>query len=195
MKQKISVQLPEELFARLEAATEQRGTTRTAVVEAALKQFLSDGAEADDDAALRRRLEWMSDQLEQLERDLRIVNETVALHARFDLTVMPAIPQPQQRAACLLGQERFEVFAAQVGRRVHLGTPLMRETMDRLATTSPDLFTREVEEGAPLGAPSRQAGHAAPVVGNRNMEPHRPAAAEEGGSNGNFRSHRGSLSR
>lgn len=195
MRQKISVQLPEELFARLEAAAEQRGTTRTAVVEAALKQFLSNGAETDDDAALRRRLEWMSDQLEQLKRDLRTVNETVALHARFDLTVTPAIPQPHQRAACLLGQERFEVFAAQVGRRVHLGTPLMRETMERLATTRPDLFDREVEEGAPLGAPSRQAGHTAPAADDRTSEPHRSAAAGEGGSNGSFPGHRKILSR
>jgi hypothetical protein len=195
MKQKISVQLPEELFARLEAATEQRGTTRTAVVEAALTQFLSNGAEPDDDVVLRRRLEWMSHQLEQLERDLRTVNETVALHARFDLTTTPPIPQPHQRAACLLGQERFDVFAAQVGRRVHLGTPLMRDTMERLTTTNPDLFTREVEEGAPLGAPSREAGHAAPAAGNRNREPHRSAAAGEGGSNGSFPGHRKVLSR
>jgi predicted transcriptional regulator len=195
MKQKISVQLPEELFAGLEAAAEQRGTTRTAIVEAALRQFLSDGADTDDEVALRRRLEWMSRQLEQLERDLRIVNETVALHARFHLTVTPAIPQPQQRAACLFGQERFDVFAAQVGRRVHLGTPLMRETMDRLTTTHPDLFDREVEEGAPLGAPSRESARATPAAGDRNRKPQRSAAAEEGGSNGNFPGHRKSFSR
>ena len=194
MKQKISVQLPEELFVGLEAAAEQRGTTRTAIVEAALRQFLSDGAETDD-VILRRRLEWMSRQLEQLERDLRIVNETVALHARFHMTVTPPIQQAHQRAACLIGQERFEVFAAQVGRRVHLGTPLMRETMDRLTATNPDLFAREVAEGAPLGAPSREAGHAAPAVGERNREPRRSAAAEEGGSNGNFPGHRKNLSR
>ena len=30
------------------------------------------------------------------------------------------------------------MFAAQIGRRLHLGTPLMRETMDRLTTTNPD---------------------------------------------------------
>lgn len=195
MKQKISVQLPEELFAELEAATEQKGTTRTAVVEAALRQFLSDGAQTDDEVALRRRLEWMSRQLEQLERELRIVNETVALHARFHLTVTPPIPQPHQRAACAFGQERFEVFAAQVGRRVHLGTPLMRETIDRLTTTNPDLFAREVEEGAPLGAPARESGHAAPAAGDRNRELRRSAAAEQGGSNGNFPDGRKGLSR
>ena len=100
-----------------------------------------------------RRLNWMSRQLEQLEHDLRIVNETVALHARYHLTVTPPLPDSQQRAACALGLERFEVFAAQVGRRVHLGTPLMRETMDRLSTTNPDLFARDIEEDVPLGAP------------------------------------------
>jgi hypothetical protein len=162
-------------------------------MEAALRQFLANGAETDD-IVLRRRLEWMSRQLEQLERELRIVNETVALHARFHLTITPQIAQPHQRDALLFGQERFEVFVAQVGRRVHLGTPLMR-TMDRLTTTNPGLFAREVEEGAPLGAPSRESGHAAPAVGDRNREPHRPAAAGEGGSNGNFPDRRKNLSR
>ena len=119
MKQKISVQLSEELFAGLEATAEQNGKTKTAIVETALSQFLANGAESSDDAVLRRRLEWMSRQLEQLERELRIVNETVALQARFHLTVTPPIPQPHQRAACLLGLERFEVFATQVGKRVH----------------------------------------------------------------------------
>ena len=186
MKQKVSVQLSEQLFAGLEATAEQNGKTKSAIVEAALSQFLANGAESSDDAALRRRLEWMSRQLEQLERELRIVNETVALHARFHLTVTPSMPQPHQRAACLLGLERFEVFAAQVGKRVHLGTPLMRETMDRLSATNPDLFAREVEEGALLGAPSRESGHAASAAGGRNSEPQQSAAALRRGSNGNF---------
>ena len=186
MKQNISVQLSEQLFAGLEATAEQNGKTKSAIVEAALSQFLANGAESSDDAALRRRLEWMSRQLEQLERELRIVNETVALHARFHLTVTPSMPQPHQRAACLLGLERFEVFAAQVGKRVHLGTPLMRETMDRLSATNPDLFAREVEEGALLGAPPRESSHAAPAAPGRNSEPQRSAAAAEGGSSGNF---------
>lgn len=154
MKQKVSVQLSDELFNRLEAATEQAGATRTAIVEAALKKYLSSSSEASsssgtiDQSTLQHRLDWMSRQLEQLERQLRIVNETVSLHTRFHLTVAPPIPESQQRAACLLGVERFEVFAAQVGRRVHVGTPLMRGTMERLSATNPDLFASEVEEGA-----------------------------------------------
>src|SRR5712691_3254296 len=145
MKRKITVQLPEQLIERLEAATERPGQTKSAIVEAALDQFLS--ADTGDDAALPRRLNWMSRQLEQLERDLRIVNETVALHARYHLTVTPPLPNAQHCAACALGLGRFEAFAAQVGRRVHLGTPLMRETMDRLSITNPDLFAHDIEEG------------------------------------------------
>ena len=81
-----------------------------------------------------RRLSIMSRQLEQLDRDLRVVNEAVALQARYHLAVTPPLPAAALRAACVLGSERFDEFAAQVGRRVQLGTSLMQETMDRLGT-------------------------------------------------------------
>jgi MFS family permease len=64
-----------------------------------------------------------------------MIAETVALHARYHLAVMPPLPQPQQRAACKLGDERFKVLAEQVDRRVRLGQPLIRETIDRLNCT------------------------------------------------------------
>lgn len=191
MKRKISVQLSEKIFARLEDAAEQAGATRTAIVEAALNDFLSAGIETTEQATLRR-LDWMSRQLEQLERDLRIVNETCGLHARFHLTVAAAVPPSQERDACRLGRERFEVFAAQVGRRVHLGTPLMQDTMDRLSATSPDLFASEVAEGAPLAASKQE--HPS-VTSANNTEPQPRAAAGEGGSNGGFPARRHSLLR
>ena len=186
MKRKISVQLSEQVAERLEAAAQRPGANKTAIVEAALARFLDPDGDARGDAALLRRLNWMSRQLEQLDRDLRVVNETVALHARYHLTVTPALPIPDQRAACVLGAERFEVFAAQVGRRVHFGTSLMRETMDRLSTTNPDLFADDIEEGAPLGAQFTDPEpdvRASTVV---NEEPELSAAAREDGSNGGF---------
>jgi predicted transcriptional regulator len=179
MKRKISVRLSEPLFERLQAAAKRPDANRTAIVEAALSMFLS--ADTSDHAALLRRLTWMSRQLEQLERSLRIVNETTAAHARYHLTVTPPLPTSQQRAACALGFERFDVFAAQVGRRVHLGTPLMRETLDRISTTKPDLFADGPGGGAPVEvAPSATASIAV------DEEPEFSAAAPEGGSNGCF---------
>jgi predicted transcriptional regulator len=195
MKRKISVQLSEQVAERLEAAAEQQSTSKAAIVESALERFLNPDAETIDDATLLRRLNWMSRQLEQLERDLRIANETVALHARYHLTITPPLQQSHQRAACVLGLERFEVFAAQVGRRVHLGTPLMRETMERLSTTSPDLFAHDIEEGAPLGASSRDSNQKAPVSTAVDAEPELSAAAREDGSNGGFPGREQNLSR
>jgi hypothetical protein len=128
----------------------------------------------------------MSNQLEQLERDLRIVNETVALHARYHLTVTPPLPSSQQPAACALGLERFEAFAAQVGRRVHLGAPLMRETIDRLCATSPELFASDIAESAPLGTASPGADQDKATSVAVDAEPRDCAVAREGGRNAGF---------
>ena len=103
MKRKISVRLSEQVVERLEAAAQRPGASKTTIVEAALDGFLDPGTETIDDATLLRRLDCMSRQIEQLERDLRIVNETVALHARYHLAITPPLPQSQQRAACALG--------------------------------------------------------------------------------------------
>jgi predicted transcriptional regulator len=184
MKRKITVRLSEQLVERLEAAAKSPSASKTAIVEAALHYFLS--SDTNDHAALSRRLNWMSRQLEQLERDLRIVNETVALHARYHLTITPPLPSSKHRAACALAFERFEVFAAQVGRRVHMGTPLMRETMDRLSTTKPDLFAPGIEEAAPLGAPLADPESEAPASIVVDEEPELSAAAREDGSNACF---------
>ena len=103
MKRKISVRLSEEVVERLEAAAQRPGASKTTIVESAIDRFLDPGAETINDATLLRRLDCMSRQLDQLEHDLRIVNETVAFHVRYHLAVTPPLPQSQQRAACALG--------------------------------------------------------------------------------------------
>jgi hypothetical protein len=147
VRQKISAYLSDQVAERLAAAAKRERASRTAIIEAALGEYLEQGNDTSDSTTLLRRLNWMSRQLEQLDRDLRIVSETVALHARYHLTITPPLSPTDHRAACVLGSERFEVLAAQVGRRVHFGTSLMRETIDRLSISSPDLFAHEAEVG------------------------------------------------
>ena len=186
MKRKISVRLSEQVAERLETAAEHPGATKSAIVEAALERFFGTEADTVDEFALLQRLDRMSRRLEQLERDLRIANETVALHARYHLTVTPALSDADQDAACILGRERFELFAAQVGRRVHLGTPLMRETMDRLSISNPGLFVHDLAEGAPLGTPPEHDDQEVSASHVVETESEPAAAAEEDGSNGGF---------
>jgi len=151
MKRKLSFYLSEQVAERLEGAARRLGARKSSIVEDALDRFLNPYGDESHAATPSRRLDQISRQLTQLDCDLRVVSETVALHARYHLTITPPLRAADQRAACDLGGERFETFAAQVARRVHLATPLMRETMDRLIATSPDLFAYDLEQAAPFG--------------------------------------------
>lgn len=131
MKPRIGVYLSEGMSARLAEAARRPGATKSALVEVALDRLLRSDENLSDTTTLARQLTAMKSQLEQLDRNLRIVNETVALHARFHLAVTPILPEATQGAAFALGAERFEEFAAQVQRRVDRGVPLIQETIDR----------------------------------------------------------------
>jgi hypothetical protein len=183
MKPRIGVYLSEQMAARLAAAAKRPGTSKSALVEAALAQFF--GVDDDtNDTPVDRRLSLMSRQLEELDRGLRIVNETVALQARFHLAVTPVLPTADQRAACVLGSERFDELAAQVSRRVQLGTSLMQETMNRLGTTK-----RAPATIALGGAPQTCYPVQKPVLGTSSLvdvKAESSAAVREGGSLFNF---------
>ena len=184
MKPRIGVYLSEGMAARLAVAAQRPGATKSALVEAALDQFLGCGEDADD-ISVNRRLSLMSRQLEQLASDVRIVSETVALQARFQLAVTPPVSAAALRTACVRGSERFDELAAQVGRRVHLGTSLMRETMDRLGATERDPRGGDFGEGTPQ-ADSR--GHAPDLnvsTSVKSVSEH-SAAVREDGSQTNF---------
>src|SRR5258708_26301538 len=133
MKPRVGVYLSEGMAARLSEAAKHPRATKSALVEAALDHFLGSDNDIDDTATVAHHLAGLSRQLEQLDRNLRIANETAALHARFHLAVTPLMPAGEQGAACALGAARFEEFATQVGRRVDLGVPLIREAIDRVS--------------------------------------------------------------
>ena len=137
MKPRIGVYLSEGMAARLAAAAAHPGVTKSALVETALDRLLGSNEPSSDTATLARQLSVVSGQLDQLDRHLRIVTETVALHARFHLAVTPILPEAAQGAACALGAERFKEFAAQVTGRVDRGVSLIQEAIDRGAGASP----------------------------------------------------------
>lgn len=183
MKPRIGVYLSEQMAVRLAAAAKARGASKSALVEAALAQLL--GSEDDNDnLPVDLRLSLMSRQLEQLDQNIRIVNETVALQARYQLAVTPPLPAAALRAACALGAERFDEFATQVGRRVQLGTSLMQETIERLGEkreTAADGFAGSATH-ASLLIPEPDLRTTYPSGG----EVERSIAVREGGSLLNF---------
>jgi MFS family permease len=147
MKPRVGVYLSEGMATRLAEAAKNPRATKSALVEAALDRFLGSDDDIGDTATVARHLAGLGRQLEELDRNLRIANETAALHARFHLAVTPLMPAGAQGAACALGAERFEEFATQVGRRVDLGVPLILETIDRVSATRTNPCTHA--EGEP----------------------------------------------
>src|SRR6478752_239873 len=152
MKPKLSFYLSDNIAKRLALAASRPGSNKSAIVDAALDRFLNPERDQSGDAALVRRLDRISRQLGQIDRDLSITAETIALFVRYYLTITPPLPSGDQDAARALGRERFEMFIAQVGKRVVSGGRLVADVMDRVSASKPDLFMRNIEEGAPLGA-------------------------------------------
>jgi MFS family permease len=158
MKRKICVYVGEELVTRLAAAAEQRGATKSGLVGAALDRFLDVAGDQDDRPGMDERLAQMGQQLHQLTRELKFVGETVAMHARYHLTVTPALPDAAQSAACRTGAARFNEFVTQVARRVDQEKPLILETLDRLAATNAHRFSSA--DRAPQSAACERVHHA-----------------------------------
>jgi len=79
------------------------------------------------EAALGRRLDRLTRQVERLERHVTISNEALALFVRFWLTTTPPLPDTAQNAAQTKGRERYEGFVEALGRRLAKGQTLAQE--------------------------------------------------------------------
>lgn len=186
MKPRVGVYLSESMAARLAEAAKRPGVSKSALVEAALDRFLGSDDDIGDTAGVASHLAGLSRQIEQLDRNLRIANETVALHARFHLAVTPILPATAQGAACALGAQRFEEFAAQVGRRVDQGIPLIRETIERFGTTRQIPSEPDLGQGEPPPSPSTDHGPSPYASIALDHVSEHSAAVREDGSRGNF---------
>jgi hypothetical protein len=163
MKTRVSLLLSSEIVQRLDEACAKPGARKSDIVETALALGLADRAH-DGDGALWRRLDQTSRQLERLARDSEAGLETLALFVRYYLTITPPLPAVDQEAARALGRERFEVFLAQVGRRLGGGGSLAREvrqarSLHAAATT--DLYAADLvksPEAAGEGEATQQGG-------------------------------------
>src|SRR5438128_7824963 len=118
MRTKHTFRLPPDLAGKLADYASRKRVPQALVVEAALSSHLSpDGADRLE-AALARRLDRMTRQIDRLERHIMISNETLALFVRFWLTAVPPLPDSAQAAAQAKGRERFEGFVETLGRRL-----------------------------------------------------------------------------
>jgi metal-responsive CopG/Arc/MetJ family transcriptional regulator len=182
---RVSVHLSKRIYEQLEAVTQRPGVGKSMVIEAALDRFLRQTPPAED--FIREQFDQIRARLERFDRDMQIIAEMVALHARYHLTVMPVMPESEQREACLRGDERFMVLAEQVDRRIRSGRSLVQEAIDRFNAANSDGSACNSGGEPPRGPQTQRARQEAASESVANAPNRVCAAAREGGSNSFFR--------
>jgi predicted transcriptional regulator len=127
MRTKHTFRLPPDLAAQLADYAGRKRVPQALVVETALSSYLSPDNSERMEAALGRRLDRLTRQVERLERHVTISNEALALFVRFWLTATPPLPDTAQAAAQAKGRERYEGFVEALGRRLAKGQSLAQE--------------------------------------------------------------------
>ena len=134
MRTKHTFRLPPDLAAQLADYAHRKRVPQALIVETALLSHLSPDSSERMEAALGRRLDRLTRQLERLERHSTISNEALALFVRFWLTVTPPLPDTAQPAAQTKGRERYEGFVEELGRRLAKGQTLAQEVSQDVAS-------------------------------------------------------------
>jgi len=131
MRTKHTFRLPPDLAGQLADYANRKRIPQALVIETALTSFLSPDGSERIEAAVGRRLDRLTREVERLERHLLISNEALALFVRFWLSVTPPLPDTAQPAAQAKGRERYEGFIEALGRRLAKGQSLAQElTLD-----------------------------------------------------------------
>jgi hypothetical protein len=167
-KKRYSVLLPHELAERFERVAGLRHGSKSAIVEEALDRRLNPDKYPFIGDALLRRLDEQSRSIATLKRDTVIIAEMVSLFVRYFLTITPPLGEREQPPARALGKERFQVFVAQIGRRLTSDRRLVSEVLESIATHNPDLLTTigddvpfKVRPASPGDATPKSNGHSA----------------------------------
>jgi predicted transcriptional regulator len=130
MRTKHTFRLPPELATNLADFATRKRVPQALVVETALASYLSPDGSERLEAALGRRLDRLSRQMERMERHVTITNEALALFVRFWLTTTPALPDAAQAAAQTKGKERYDGYIEALVRRLAKGQTLATEISD-----------------------------------------------------------------
>ena len=129
-KPRHNLHLDEDLTRRLLALAAKPGMSKAGIISAALRSYLDkEGAGVLDDL-LQTRMNRLSGQLDRLERDQRIVVQTLAEFVRHHFLVTAAPPESELASRRAQAEARYQSFIETVGRQLAAG----RQTKPQPAT-------------------------------------------------------------
>ena len=184
LKRRYSILLSDELAERFERVARRRNGAKSAIIEETLDRRLNPERYPLIDDAVLRRLDQLSKEMNALKRDVAIATEMVSLFVRYYLTVTPPLATSEHQAARTLGKQRFQIFVAQIGRRVASDRRLVSDELENLPVNDPDLFAVAADD-APLPLRTRPADMANypenPADKPNGHEPAGPASEKRDG--------------
>ena len=124
------VYLSAELLRAVDQLAARNRRSRSEILRAAVLSFVSLDAPEALEAALGRRLDRTSRQIERLERDVAIGTEAIGLFVRAWLTATPSLPEQGRAAAEAQGRERYRGFVEALGRRLAAGKSVAKEVLE-----------------------------------------------------------------
>lgn len=148
-KKRYTLYISRPLARKFDLVAAHRNGAKSALVEEALRASLEPQQHPGVEDVLVRRLNDLNKSVATIRRDVAIATETLALFVRYFLTITPPLPESEQEPARLLGKERFQVFVAQIGRRLAEDHRLVSEVLETIAVNQPDLFATASDD-APL---------------------------------------------
>jgi hypothetical protein len=113
-----------ELAERLDAFRGASGVTESAVVEAALRQYLD---RTGDSTLVLRRLDRLGRASARNQRDLELLSEAFATYTKLWFAHTPSLPEDAKPAARASGQARYKQFVAHVAEQLSDGHRFLDE--------------------------------------------------------------------
>ena len=132
MKPRQNIYLEDDLNQHLETLAAKPGSSKSAISRDALTAYLARRGAKELQDTFSKRLDEISKQLNTIERQQRILIESLALFIRFHLGMLPALPESEQAAAHALGTKRYQSFITQVSRLLASGKNTAAEILELL---------------------------------------------------------------
>jgi len=117
-KPRANLRLSTKLYDALCRAAESPGVTKTAILGAALEQYLFPEKDKELESRLLLRLDAFDLRQGAIERDVALTMETLAHFVFYWLCRTDPLPEGERDAAQALGQRRFDYFIEQVAIKI-----------------------------------------------------------------------------
>lgn len=118
-KPRLNLRLSRDVYAKLDEMTQRPGTTKSAIIEQALREYFNPEIRAGLEERLLMRLDKFDLRQSEIERDVGITLEALGQYVLYWLTRTDPLPEQERDAAQALGFRRYNHFIEQVGRKFY----------------------------------------------------------------------------